>query len=288
LDRRRPRSSWDQHLDPAHLREMALHVWGEDSRAMMAGFEPSDALLMKYENNIVNCERAIRGNRVLDMGCNHGLYSYMATRHGARHVVGVEPRGMFVKGLNEFADQNDLPMEFHRGYDTDLARLVHQHDIDTVMLMSVDDITNWESMMYDIRKSDVQWVILQATTVPDAWLDFTADVLDYAKAGGGMPLGFTLHYEAHNSDTRSGINPMHRDTADPDTGYQHMSPNGELDMERSHVVRSVRSRQYMRRFIDHVGLTVESSRVQQSPLTNAPGLSASCGLYQWYLLRNEK
>jgi 2-polyprenyl-3-methyl-5-hydroxy-6-metoxy-1,4-benzoquinol methylase len=134
---------------------MALHVWGEDSQAMMSGFEPTDALLMKYENNIVNCQRAIRGSRVLDMGCNHGLYSYMAMRHGASRVVGVEPRGMFVDGLNKFAGQNDLAMEFHRGYDTDLPRLVRQHSIDTVMLMGVDDIINWESMMYDIRKSDV-------------------------------------------------------------------------------------------------------------------------------------
>jgi hypothetical protein len=119
-------------------------------------------------------------------------------------------------------------------------------------------------------------------------MDFAMDVMDYAKAGGGMPVGFTLHYEAHNSNTRSGINPMHRDTADPDTGYQHTRPDGKLDMRSSHVVRSMRSRQYMRKFIDHVGLTVESSKVQQSPLADSPSLSSSHGLYQWYLLRNEK
>jgi len=136
-------------VQQGHLRDMAHNIWGDDSRGMMEAFEPSDVLLMKYENTIVNCEKALRGNRVLDMGCNHGLYSYMAARHGARHVVGIEPRGMFVEGLGRFAEQTDLPMEFHRGYDTDMARLVRQHHIDTVMLMSVDDITNWESMMYD-------------------------------------------------------------------------------------------------------------------------------------------
>jgi len=288
LGKEHTRSTWDQHVDQGHLREMALNIWGEDSSGMMTDFEPSDSLLMKYENNIMNCEKALRDNRVLDMGCNHGLYSYMAMRHGAGHVVGVEPRGLFVNGLNTFADQNDLPMEFHRGYDTDTARLVREHSIDTVMLMSVDDITGWESMMYDIRKSDVQWLIMQVTTLPDPWLGFNEDIFNYAKTGAGMPVGFTLHYEAHNSNTRSGMNPMHRDMADPDTGYQHIGPDGKLDMESSHVIHSLRSRQYMRKFIDHVGFTVESSKVQETPIANSPSRSASNGLYQWYLLRNKK
>lgn len=288
LGKEHTRSTWDQHADQGHLREIALNIWGEDSHGMMTSFEPSDSLLMKYENNILNCEKALRDNRVLDMGCNHGLYSYMAMRHGASHVVGVEPRGMFVKGLNAFADQNNFPMEFRRGYDVDIARLVREHSIDTVMLMSVDDITGWESMMYDIRKSNVQWLIMQVSTLPDSWLDFTKDIFDYANTGAGMPVGFTLHYEKHNTTTRSGIHPMHRDTADPDTGYQHMRPNGKLDMEQSQVIQSLRSRQYMRKFIDHVGFKVESSKVQETPIANSPNRSASSGLYQWYLLKNEK
>ena len=282
------RSTWDQHVGQGHLREMALNIWGVDSREMMTDFEPSDTLLMQYENNVVNCEQALRGNRVLDMGCNHGLYSYMAMRHGASHVVGVEPRGMFVNGLNAFSDQNDLPMEFHRGYDTDMARLVREHSIDTVMLMSVDDITGWESMMYDIRKSDVQWLIMQVITLPDPWIDFNKDIFDYAKVGAGMPVGFTLHYDEHNSNPRAGVNPMHRDTADPDTGYQHIGPDGKLDIKSSHVFRSVKSRQYMRKFIDHTGFTVVSSKVQETPTTSTTNRSAAYGLLQWYLLRNEK
>ncbi len=139
---------------------------------MMEDFKPSDSLLMKYENSIANCEKALRGKRVLDMGCNNGIYSYMAMRHGASHVVGIEPRGMFVSGLNAFAEQHDLPMEFHRGYDTDMARLIREHDIDTVIMMSVDGITNWENMMYDVRKSDAEWLIMQATSIPDTWIDF--------------------------------------------------------------------------------------------------------------------
>ena len=35
----------------------------------------------------------------------------MAHRHGAEYVVGLEPRGMFVKGLNAFAEEHQLPMK---------------------------------------------------------------------------------------------------------------------------------------------------------------------------------
>ena len=284
----RARAIWDQHADPEHIRQMARHIWGEDSAAAMARFHPSESLLMKYENNIVNCDQALRGRRVLDMGCNHGLYSYMAMRHGAVHVMGVEPRGMYVRGLNAFAQDNDLAMEFRGGHDTDIARLAREHDTDTVILMSVDDITNWENMMYDLRKSDVQWIIMQMTALPDTWLEFNQEVREYALSGAGMPTGFTLHYDSHNSDTRAGLNPLHRDSADPDTGYQHLDHSGNLDISRSQNFRSFRSRQYIRKFIEHVGFHVERSEVQSKSMPNSSSRSASSGLYQWYLLRNEK
>ena len=289
--------SWDQHMDPAHLRDMARHVWGEESQAMMRSFRPSDSVLMRYEQNILECDRAIRGHRVMDLGCNHGLWSYCAMRHGASHVLGVEPRGMFVRGLNSFAQQHSLPMQFQRGHDTDVARLIREHDIDTVMLMSVDDITQWESMMWDIRRSGVTWVIMQNSAVPDAWLQFDREVYDHAESSGlGMPVGFTLHYESHNSDTRSGINPLHKDLADPDTGYQHLDHDGALDLQSSRVFLSKKSLAYIRRFIDHAGFTIERSLSQSQavrasggdPSRNTKGASASHSMYQWYLLRNDK
>ena len=71
----RSRQAWDQHVEPQHLRDMALHIWGQDSAAMMEDFKPSDSLLMKYENSIAHCEKALRVKRVFVMGCNNGIYS---------------------------------------------------------------------------------------------------------------------------------------------------------------------------------------------------------------------
>lgn len=267
---------------------MASHIWGDDAEAMMRDFHPSDALLMKYENMIVDCEKAIRGHRVLDMGCGHGLWSYMSLRHGASHVVGIEPRGMFVQGLNSFADQHGLSMQFHRGYDTDLPRLLREHDIDTALLSHVDDITNWEVMMRDLRKSSVKWVILQVTALPDTWIEFNKEIFDYAQSGAGMPVGFTLHYEIHNSTTRSGINPLLRDQADPETGFQHIDTKGNFDLNSSRLLSNKRSRQYTRNVIDHNGFVVDSSKIQTDIIPNSPGRGMSHGLVQWYLLRNDK
>jgi len=269
---------WDQHVNKQHIQQMAQHIWANDPDAVRREYEPTASRLLKYQHNIIDCGQALVGRRVLDMGCGNGLFSYLAMRHGAAHVMGVEPRGMYVNGLNRFAQQNGLPMEFHRGYDTDLAGLVREHAIDTVMLISVDDITHWENMMQDLRKSKVRWVIMQVTAIPDAWVQFGKEIHDHVQVGGGMPVGFTLHYEAVNNGTKAAINPMHKDTADPETGYQQ-SPE---------VIYSLKSEQYIRKFIDHAGFTVESSASQPLPITRSPGEWASSVLHQWYLLRNDQ
>ena len=69
--------TWNRHVDATHLRSMAEHVWGPDATAMVENHEPQDALLMKYQHNIVDMEQAIKGKRILDIGCNHGLWSYI-------------------------------------------------------------------------------------------------------------------------------------------------------------------------------------------------------------------
>lgn len=282
------RALWDHHADRTQLEDLCRHVWGPGSEASMRHWEPSALTLSKYHHNIVAHQRALTGKRVLDLGCNNGLWSYMCARHGARHVVGIEPRGMFVDGLNEFAQQHALPMEFHRGFDTDLARLVRQHNIDTVVMMSIDDMIDWERALYDIRRSTVEWVIMQMSTLPDTWVEFAPEVYDFAKTGKGMPVGFTLHYRSSNSTTKSGINPLHRDTMDAETGYQHMSPDGRFDVGRTHFFANKMSRHYVRQFIDHTGMTVESSEIQKVAENDTAEDSAKHLLNHWYLLRNLK
>ena len=265
-------------MDPQHTESMAQHIWPDDREAARREYEATPSRLLKYQHNIVECGPALVGQRVLDMGSGNGLFAYLAMRHGAAHVVGVEPRGMYVNGLNRFAATNSMPMEFIRGYDTDLGGLVREHAIDTVMLISVDDITNWEAMMHDLRRSTVRWVIMQVTTIPDQWVDYRTEIHDHVRVGGGMPVGFTLHYDAVNNGTKAAINPLDKASVDPETGLQ----------DRPEVIYSLKSQQYTRRFIDHAGFKVESCESQPLPITRSPGEWASSVLHQWYLLRNDQ
>lgn len=285
---KRALQQWTQHVTEPHLTSLATHVWGEDARGMAQEFHPTDSILMKYQHNILDFERVIRNRRVLDVGCNHGLWSYLCHRHGARRVVGLEPRGLFVDGLNAFAQEHGMDMEFVKGLDTDVPALVRKHNIDTVLMMGVDDMIQWERLMYELKSSRVEWIVMQNDSIPDNWVQFEQEIMRMAEAGPGMPIGFTLHYKSHNADMRSSINPVHLDRADPDTGYQHVDGDGKVDLKASETVVNKRSRYYTRVFLEHAGFEVVESNIQTEQVTQTASQSSPFKLYHWLLLRNHK
>lgn len=277
---------WRQHTSSVDLTALATHVWGPDARGMAEGFDPTDSILMKYQHTILDFERVIRNRRVMDVGCNHGLWSYLCHRHGARHVLGMEPRGMFVDGLNAFAEEKGIDMEFVRGYDTDVAALAQKHNIDTVLMMGVDDLVQWEKLMYDLRGTRVEWVVMQNDSIPDTWVEFDEPIRRLAESGLGMPIGFTLHYKTHNTNMRVGMNPLNRDQADPETGYQHVGRDGEVDLRAAETVTNKRSRYYTRNFLEHAGYEIVESNIQKEDVNQTASVSAPNKLYHWLLLRN--
>jgi len=266
---------------------MAKHVWGNDSVAMAKQFEPSDSILLKYQHAIIDFEDAIKGKRVLDVGCGHGLWSYLMHRHGASHVVGIEPRGMFVNGLNNFAKEKNLSLQFVKGYDTDVQSLINKYKIDTIVLMGIDDLVQWEKLIYDIKKTSAEWIIMQTDSLPDTWIEFNKELERFAESGPGMPIGFTLHFKDQNNTTRGGINEVYKEHADPDTGYQHIS-DGKLNTSRSEVIMSKKSRYYIRNFIEHAGYTIEKSTLQNEIPLQTKSVTAQHKLFHWQLIRNNK
>lgn len=279
---------WNMNTSAEDLASMATHVWGAESRDMAEQFIPSDSILMKYQHTIIDFEHAIRGRRVLDVGSGHGLWSYLMHRHGAAHVIGMEPRGMFVDGLNTFVEEKDISMEFIRGYDTDVQSLITKHNIDTVVLMGIDDLVQWEKLMYDIKKTPVEWIIMQTDSIPDTWIEFDKQLEKFAESGPGMPIGFTLHFRSQNGSTRSGINTLYKELADPTTGYQHTTPDGKLDTSRSEVIMSKKSRYYIKNFLEHAGYTIEQSTIQKEIPTQTASPTAQHKLFHWQLLNNKK
>jgi len=267
---------------------MARHVWGPDSAAMAEQFRPSDSILMKYQHTVIDLEHAIRGKRVLDVGSGHGLWSYLMHQHGAAHVIGLEPRGMFVDGLNAFAEEKNMSMEFVQGYDTDVQSLVNKHNIDTVVLMGVEDLIQWEKLMYDIRQTSAEWVIMQTDSILDNWVKFDKELEKYIESSGNIPIGYTLHFKHHNANTRSGINILHKELADPRTGYQHITSDGELDISKAEGIMSKKSRHYIRNFLQHAGYTIEISKLQEKELPQTRSATAQHKLFHWQLIKNNK
>ncbi len=280
--------TWNRHVDPAHLRSMAQHVWGPDATAMVENHEPQDALLMKYQHNIVEMEQALRGRRVLDIGCNHGLWSYMAHRHGAEHVVGLEPRGMFTKGLNAFAREHALPMEFVQGHDTDAGRLIEQHSIDTVLLMSQESLIQWERLMFDLRNSHVQWIIMQTAAFPDEWLQPSRELRNWmSQLKDKPPKGYTVQFRVPNATVRSGLDPVSRNKVDPDTGFM-LTESGQPEPSEISEIRWTKSRGYIQNFLDHAGYETVKVTDQQQEVKQTVGSDALLKLMQWWLIRNVK
>jgi len=50
------------------------------------------------------CGGSLAGKRVLDLGCNCGGFSFAAARHGAREVVGIDPRAIHIRQAERLRD----------------------------------------------------------------------------------------------------------------------------------------------------------------------------------------
>jgi SAM-dependent methyltransferase len=280
--------TWNEHVDQEHLKSMAKHVWGPDATAMVENHVPQDALLMKYQHNIVDMEQALKGKRVLDIGCNHGLWSYMAHRHGAEHVVGLEPRGMFVKGLNAFAKEKQLPMEFVQGYETDALELIERHSIDTVLLMSMEALVPWERLMYDIRHSRAEWIIMQTAAFPDEWLQPSNELKQWIGCYKDKKVqGYTVQFRMPNATVRSALDPIAKDKVDPDTGYR-LTNNGQPDPAEVSEIRWTKSRGYIENFLEHAEFETVKVTAQDQDVKQTVGSDALLKLMQWWLIRNKK
>jgi len=267
---------------------MAQHVWGPDAVAMAESHTPQDALLMKYQHNIVDMAQAIQGKRVLDIGCNHGLWSYMAHRHGAECVVGLEPRGMFVKGLNAFAEEHQLPMEFVQGYDTDTAELIKRYNIDTVLLMSQESLIQWERLMYDIRRSQVEHIIMQTAAFPDEWLQPSEELKQWiGQHPDKQAQGYTVQYRVPNATVRSGLDPVAMDKVDSDTGYM-LTDGGQPDPNEVSEIRWTKSRGYIENFLAHTEFETVKVTAQEQDVEQTAGSDALLKLMQWWLIRNKR
>jgi len=278
---------WSRHVSPDHLRSMATHIWGPESSGMVADHEPQDLLLMKYKHVILDMEHELKGKRVLDLGCNHGLWSYLAHRHGAEMVVGLEPRGMFVDGLNKFADENRLPMKFVQGFETDAKRVIEEFQIDTVILMNVASVCQWEKLFYDLNSLQVPTIISQENVIPDEWVKFSREMMAWMESGPGQQYGFSMQFRNTHHTIRDGLDPVRRKGVDAETGFSVL-PSGRFDPDTSPEVKMTKSREYIKNFVQHVGYDIVKETYQTEEIKQSVGSDGLNKLFQWLLLKSKQ
>jgi len=91
-----------------HLAAMGdARVWrpvlGPDGTLLARGSGPSPEALADYASGV-----DFEGKTVVDLGCNLGLYSFMAARRGAVHVLGLDSDQDAVEGANMLARLHGL------------------------------------------------------------------------------------------------------------------------------------------------------------------------------------
>ncbi|HUT92643.1 MAG TPA: class I SAM-dependent methyltransferase [Thermoguttaceae bacterium] len=119
------------------------------------------------EDAVVGMMPDVRGLRVLDLGCNDGLYSLEAARRGAEHVTGIDKRAEsieqaeLVKHIWSITKPCDCGVMFIVGDIYDYLRLVGRSDV----LLACCVVYHLGAALHPfwraVRKSPIQMILIQ-------------------------------------------------------------------------------------------------------------------------------
>jgi tRNA (mo5U34)-methyltransferase len=79
----------------------------------------------------------LRGQTVLDIGCNGGFYSFELKRRGAARVLGVDHDPVYLNQARFARDELELDVEFTQGDVYEIDRIVGGQQFDYVLFMGV-------------------------------------------------------------------------------------------------------------------------------------------------------
>jgi len=239
------------------VKQMIVEVYGSDAKGYAEQFDLSESMLIKYKMNILDNVDVIEDKIICDVGCNNAIWPVMCTMHGAKQVIGIEPRGMFVNPVNAYCIKNNLPVIIHQGTHRSAETLIIKNKVNTCVLMSVDDIIDeYENFIYRLAKTPVKNIINECSTLEDELLQhhlINSTIVD------GNRVGFTVHYENHNSTIRAGLSSTN-DVVDTETGFQSQLDE-TFDISKTRYTRHLRSANYIKYIFESNGFDVVKNRV---------------------------
>lgn len=238
----------------------------------------SDEVDLKTEKHIKSNIEHFKGKTVVDVGCNTGYWLLQFYIHGAKKVIGIEPRGQIVERFNSFAETNDIPCRVIKGYHPEILKI--KETVDCISMMSVDEeIYDFDEYIYKIGCQHPNSVLLLQTMLIDTEIDnpfSTEDV--HHSAPVKRFKGLIYKFEENNNNHRDGFDP-HRPVSDS-LGLQHMD-----GIEASYI-HTVYSKQYMTYIVDRNGFEIlKISKVDKEverPMTQ----SGKSGKLWWISAQN--
>lgn len=227
-------------VDKDLLKDFILTVYGPESRLLAENYQVSDEILFKYEHCFCKNLELVEGKTIIDLGCGHGLWMLIALLHGAKKVVGLEPRGMFVDGFNKFCRKYNLNGQMFSGTDIDIESKTKNLGADTIFLFSVVDVVfDIENLFYTIcKKQQIKNIVCQMVNVCSDQIDFSEFPIKKHRV-----MGITIHLDDHNSGLRSTINRFYP-VVDEKTGLQ-TTIDENFNIESSVTTRHIPSVEYV-------------------------------------------
>ena len=128
------------------------------------------AIRMPQEQIVLRHFPDVRGKRVIDIGCNAGLYSVESSCRGASHVVGVDVNPAAIEQANivrEVYRRQGKPVgeiEFHAGDISESLQLVSDRHVlfACCVLYHLGPVANLSD---SIRESSMEKMVIQGNTV---------------------------------------------------------------------------------------------------------------------------
>lgn len=230
----------------------------------------SDEVDLKIKRHIIENIEHIKGKTIVDVGCNTGYYMLQFYLHGAKEVIGVEPRPIIVKLFNDFASQHDIPCKMIQGFHPSVFNI---GNTDVISMMSFDEeIPDFDDFLYRLGCAFPGVILLIQTTMIDKEFDFVFPGPEGNDIGKRFK-GLVYKFESDNAMHRNGIDP-----------HRHMDEHGLQDSAT--YTHNIYSKQYMEYTIDRNGFNVVQIKSMNHKLNNPMTRSAKSGNLWWITAKN--
>lgn len=235
----------------------------------------SDEIELKIQKHIKPNVKYFKNKTVVDVGCNTGFWLLQFYLHGAKKVIGIEPRKIIVDLFNEFAQKNDLPCKMIQDYHPCIMNF--DFHVDCLSIMSFDEeVPDFDDFIYRVGCKFPEVILLIQTTMIDDDINITFPGPKGNDIGKRFK-GIVYKFESDNNTHRNGVDP-HRLL--DECGFQSQGD------EHSKYLHHVYSKQYMEYSLSHNGYDIEKIKGMDGILKRPMTRSGKSGKLWWITAKN--